>query len=50
MTHFEEGTKSLQHPMIGRVDYTYVALAPEGRPDLSMLAYILRKGSGESLS
>ena len=47
VTNFEEGTKSLQHPTIGRVDYTYVALAPEGHPDLSMVAYILRKGSGE---
>lgn len=46
---FEEGTKCLQHPIIGRVDYTYVALAPEGRPDLLLVAYILHKSAGESL-
>jgi len=40
---FEEGLKCLQHPRMGRVDYTYVALAPEGRPDLSLVTYILHK-------
>ena len=37
---FTEGTKRLQHPRLGRVDLTYVALAPEGRPDLSLTVYM----------
>ena len=39
---FDEGVKRLQHPRLGRVDFTYTALAPEGRPDLSLVTYILR--------
>lgn len=43
VTEFSEGMKSLQHPKAGRVNYTYMALSPEGRPDLSLVAYILHK-------
>ncbi len=44
---FQEGLKRLRHPRFGRVDYTYVALVPEGRPDLSLVAYLPRQGTGE---
>ena len=37
---FEEGRKRLQHPKLGRVDFTFVALVPEGRPDLFLTVYI----------
>ena len=39
---FDEGRKRLQHPTLGRVAFTYVALAPERQPDLSIITYILR--------
>jgi transcriptional regulator with XRE-family HTH domain len=44
VTGFEEGRKRLIHPKSGEVmDYTYVALTPEGRPDLSLVTYIPRR-------
>ena len=39
---FEEGQKQLQHPKLGRVAFTHVAVVPEGHPDLSMTIYIPR--------
>ena len=39
---FDEGRKRLNHPRLGRVAFTYVALAPERQPDLSVTAYVLR--------
>ncbi len=39
---FEEGRKRLNHPRLGRVDLAYVALVPEGRPDLSLTVYVPR--------
>lgn len=37
-----EGNKRLQHPTSGHIEFTYVALTPEGRPDLSLVTYIPR--------
>ena len=45
---FEEGRKRLRHPIMGRVDLTYIALAPQGRPDLTITAYIARPAGGDS--
>ena len=39
---FDEGLKRLQHPALGRVAFTYIALAPERQPDLSIIAYMMR--------
>ncbi|MRW84143.1 helix-turn-helix domain-containing protein [Pseudoduganella sp. FT26W] len=39
---FDEGRKRLLHPTSGYIDFTYVALTPEGRPDLSLVTYIPR--------
>ncbi|MGF6771918.1 transcriptional regulator with XRE-family HTH domain [Paraburkholderia sp. GAS199] len=39
---FDEGSKRLQHPDSGHIEFTYVALTPEGRPDLSLVTYIPR--------
>jgi transcriptional regulator with XRE-family HTH domain len=47
---FDEGVKRIQHPTQGRVDLTYVALAPQGRPDLSLVTYIPRPAAYESES
>ena len=41
---FDEGTKRLRHPTRGLVDLTYVALTPDGQPDLSLVAYMIRPG------
>jgi hypothetical protein len=40
---FDEGCKRLQHPKLGHVAFTYVALTPEGRPDLSLTAYVRKQ-------
>ena len=42
---FDEGGKRLRHPTHGLLDLTYVALTPEGRPDLSLVTYIPRPGT-----
>ena len=47
---FDEGRKRLQHPVRGLMEFTYVALAPEGRPDLSLVAYIPRAPAGDPQS
>ncbi len=39
---FDEGLKRLRHPRHGLLDLTYMALTPEGRPDLSLVTYIPR--------
>jgi len=39
---FDEGSKRLLHPTFGHIEFTYVALTPEGRPDLSLVTYIPR--------
>ena len=47
---FDEGGKRLRHPTHGLLDLTYVALTPEGRPDLSFVTYIPRPGSCDKQS
>ena len=42
---FDEGTKRLRHPKHGLLDLTYMALNPEGRPDLSLVTYSIRPGA-----
>ena len=42
---FEEGAKRLCHPKLGLIDLTYVALVPQGQPDLSFVTYALHPGS-----
>jgi len=42
---FDEGGKWLRHRTRGLLDLTYVALSPEGRPDLSLVTYIPRPGT-----
>ncbi|TFW18639.1 helix-turn-helix transcriptional regulator [Duganella callida] len=37
---FDEGGKSLRLPTGGQIRYTYMALTPVGRPDLSLVTYI----------
>jgi transcriptional regulator with XRE-family HTH domain len=37
---FDEGSKKLRHPTLGHIEFTYIALSPEGRPDLSLVTYI----------
>ena len=44
---FDEGGKRLRHPTHGLLDLTYVALIPEGRPDLSFVTYIARPGASD---
>jgi len=39
---FDEGRKRLKHPTSGHIEFTYVSLVPEGRPDLSLVTYIPR--------
>ena len=41
---FDEGVKRLRHPRRGLLDLTYVALTPDGQPDLSFVTYLLRPG------
>jgi PAS domain-containing protein len=45
---FDEGDKRLRHPSGGHVEFTYVALTPAGRPDLSLVTYLPRLSEGES--
>ncbi len=45
MQNFEEGAKRLHHPKLGLIDLTYVALVPEGQPNLSFVTYALHPGS-----
>lgn len=47
---FDEGRKRLLHPTTGPLEFTYVALTPEGRPDLSLVTYIPRPAARESQS
>ena len=47
---FEEGSKRMRHPDGGIVEFTYVALTPEGRPDLSLVTYIPRPSAYDSQS
>ena len=42
---FDEGGKRLRHPTHSLLDLTYVALTPEGRPDLSLVTYFPRPGA-----
>ena len=37
---FDEGDKRLRHPSGGHIAFTYVALTPAGRPDLSLVTYL----------
>ena len=39
--NFEEGAKRLRHPRLGLIDLTYLALIPEGQPDLSFVTYAI---------
>ncbi len=45
---FEEGRKRLRHPQDGTIDFTYVALTPQGHPDLSLVTYIPRPAAVEA--
>ena len=45
---FDEGGKRLRLPGGGQIEYTYVALTPVGRPDLSLVTYIPRPPAYES--
>jgi len=45
-----EGSKRLLHPISGHIEFTYVALTPEGRPDLSLVTYIPRHVACDSQS
>jgi transcriptional regulator with XRE-family HTH domain len=45
---FDEGDKRLRHPDGGQMTFTYVALTPAGRPDLSLVTYIPRPRAYES--
>jgi transcriptional regulator with XRE-family HTH domain len=47
---FDEGGKRLLHPLRGALDLTYVALTPEGRPDLTLVTYIPRPAAGDPQS
>ena len=38
--NFDEGSKRLNHPKLGSLDLTYIALASEKQPDLTITAYI----------
>ena len=40
---FDEGCKCLDHPKYGRMNFTYIAMTPLGRPELSLVAYVPRK-------
>lgn len=42
VTGFDEGRKRLLHPAGGVLEFTYVALTPQGRPDLSLVTYLPR--------
>ncbi len=44
---FDEGEKRLRHPAGGHIEFTYVALTPAGRPDLSLVTYIPRHSAGD---
>lgn len=46
VTGFDEGRKRMLHPVSGElISFTYVALTPEGRPDLSLVTYIPQAAS-----
>ncbi|SDF52470.1 Helix-turn-helix domain-containing protein [Dyella sp. 333MFSha] len=47
---FDEGMKRLMHPTLGLTKLTYVALTPEGRPDLSLVTYIPQRPACDSRS
>ena len=47
---FDEGLKRLRHPRHGLLDLTYMALTPEGRPDLSFVTYIPRPAAQDTES
>ncbi len=47
---FDEGLKHLRHPTRGLLDLTYMALTPEGRPDLSLVTYIPRPAGRDKQS
>ena len=47
---FDEGEKRLRHPDGGTIEFTYVALTPAGRADLSLVTYIPRRSAWESQS
>ncbi|RKF31497.1 helix-turn-helix transcriptional regulator [Paraburkholderia fungorum] len=45
---FDEGDKRLRHPSGNHIEFTYVALTPTGRPDLSLVTYIPRLAASDS--
>jgi transcriptional regulator with XRE-family HTH domain len=47
---FGEGVKRLRHPTRGLIDLDYVALTPEGQPDLSLVTYLARPGACDTES
>ena len=42
--NFDEGVKRLRHPTRGLIDLDYVAMVPEGQPELSFVTYLLHPG------
>lgn len=47
---FDEGSKRLRQPDGSFLEFIYVALAPQGRPDLSLVTYLPRPRGGECRS
>ena len=47
---FDEGRKRLRHPRLGIVEFTYVAVTPEGQPDLALTVYITHAAASRSAS
>lgn len=45
---FDEGDKRLRNPAGGLIEFTYVALTPTGRPDLSLVTYLPRHTASDS--
>lgn len=45
---FHEGDKRLLDPDGGHISFTYVALTPTGRPDMSLVTYIPKRSAGDS--
>ena len=40
---FDEGLKRLDHPRLGLIDLTYVALTPHAQPNLSLVTYLVHQ-------
>ncbi len=47
---FNEGSNRLMHPTKGLTEFIYIALTPAGRPDLSLVSYVLQSSAYDSRS